>query len=71
MISYEEFEKLCSASVSESPEPYSKKTQVMVIFSSGYLDEYDKNFERLHPDVAKTLTTHKLYDYIKELFSNG
>ena len=71
MISYEEFEKMCACSVEESPNNLSDSVQVLAIFSTGYLDEYHKDFERLHPDVAKSLTLHKLYDYVKELFSNG
>ncbi len=69
MISYEEFEKFCACSVDEVPDNH--KVQVLAIFSSGYVDEYDKDFERLHPDVAKSLTLHKLYDYVKTLFASN
>ena len=66
-MTFEEFFNVCSFDISEG---YSKnKTQLLVIFSSGFRDEYSKGFIDANEEVAKKLTAKKLYDYLKERFN--
>lgn len=66
-MTFEEFFKVCNFDISDG---YAQsKTQVLVIFSSGFRDEYSKEFVEANEEVAKKLTAKKLYDYLKEHFN--
>jgi len=64
-MTFEEFSKYCSCD--EYNENY--KTQITVIFSSGMIRAFSKEFYKANEEVAKRLTMHDLYDYLKEQFN--
>lgn len=64
-MTFEEFSQYCSCD--EYTE--NNKTQTSVIFSAGMLREFSKEFYKANEEVAKRLTMHDLYDYLKEQFN--
>lgn len=64
-MTFEEFCQYCSCDEYDE----SNKTQITVIFSSGMIREFSKEFYKANEGVAKRLTMHDLYDYLKEQFN--
>lgn len=70
-MTFEEFCQYCSFDEYDEYNEYGEnsKTQVTVIFSSGMIREFSKEFYKANTAVAKRITAHDLYDYIKELLN--
>ena len=66
-MSPEKFLEHCSFDFTETDRK--NETQVVVIFSAGFLINYETDFVKKHPEVAKKLVAHNLYDYLKEQFN--
>ena len=65
-MTFEEFCQYCSC---DEYDVVNDKTQITVIFSSGMIREFSKEFYKANEEVAKRLTMHDLYDYLKEQFN--
>ena len=63
----EKFLEHCSFDFTETDR--ANETQVVVIFSAGFLINYESDFVKKHPEVAKKLVASNLYDYLKEQFN--
>lgn len=63
----EKFLEHCSFDFTETDR--TNETQVVVIFSAGFLINYESDFVKKHPEVAKKLVASNLYDYLKEQFN--
>lgn len=70
-MTFEEFCQFCSCDEYDEYNEYGEKskTQVTVIFSSGMIREFSKEFYKANKEVAQRITMHDLYDYIKEQFN--
>lgn len=64
-MTFEEFGQYCSCDEYDE----NNETQITVIFSAAILRKFSKEFYKANEDVAKRLTMHDLYDYIKEQFN--
>lgn len=64
-MTFEEFCENCSFDFTKE----FGRTNVLVIFSQGFIKDFDSNFVESNREVAKTLTSHDLYDYLKEQFN--
>lgn len=62
-MTFEEFCQFCSY---DEYDVTNNKTQITVIFTAGMIREFSKEFYKANEEVAKRLTTHDLYDYLKE-----
>lgn len=67
-MTFEEFCQYCSCDEYDGYSEYNK-TQITVIFSAGMIREFSKEFYKANEEVAKRLTMHDLYDYLKERFN--
>lgn len=61
-MDFDEFMECCSFDF----EPKGDKTQVVAIFSQGFLMDYSTELVKSNPEITKTLVAHDLYNYIKE-----
>lgn len=64
-MTFEEFCQYCSCDEYDE----NNKTQVTVIFSAGMIREFSKEFYKANEEVAKRITMHDIYDYLKEQFN--
>ena len=64
-MTFEEFCTYCSCDEYDE----NNKTQITVIFSAAISREFSKKFYKANEEVAKRLTMHDLYDYLKEQFN--
>lgn len=62
MADFEKFMECCSFDF----EPKGDKTQVVAIFSQGFLRDYPTEFVESNPELVKALVAHDLYDYMRE-----
>ncbi len=67
-MTFEEFLKHCSFDYNDYA--VGKRMDVTVIFSSGYIKDYDSDFVLKNMDLANKLTAQTLYDYLKEQFKD-
>lgn len=65
-MTFEEFNQYCSF---DEYDIVNDKTQITVIFTAGMIREFSKEFYKANEEVAKRLTMHDLYDYLKEQFN--
>lgn len=66
-MDFDEFMENCSFDF----EPKGKETQVVVIFSQGYLKDFNSDLVKTNPDVVKMLIAHELYGYIGQKFKEN
>lgn len=69
MISKEEFDKHCSYDISY--DYTNDETQVVCIFSAGFLKEFPDKFYKERPEVAKSLVLEDLYNYVNNLLEGN
>lgn len=62
MPDFEKFMEACSFDFN----PNGDRTQVVAIFSQGFLRDYSTEFVKSNPDLVKALVAHDLYDYMRE-----
>lgn len=68
-MTFEEFLEHCSFDFSETDR--ADQTQIVVIFSEGFMTYHNSEFVDNCREVAKTLVAHNLYDYLTKEFNNG
>lgn len=66
-MTFEEFLEHCSFDFSETDKE--NETQVIVIFSQGFMSYHNCGFTKEYPELAKRLAAKTLYDYLKERFN--
>ncbi len=66
-MTFEKFLEHCSFDFSETD--IENETQIIVIFSEGFMVCHNSEFVKNNPEVAKKLVAHDLYDYLKEQFN--
>jgi len=62
MADFEKFMEGCSFDF----DPNGDRTQVVAIFSQGFLRDYPTEFVESNPELVKALVAHDLYDYMRE-----
>lgn len=67
-MTFEEFCQYCSCDCIRDEEN-GDTVNVLVIFSQAWIKNFGSEFVKSNSEVAKKLTMHDLYDYIKEQFN--
>ena len=65
-----EFEKFLESCSFDMTNMENKQTQIVCIFSAGYLKEYSSEFVKRNPSLAKELVASDLYNYLNEEFKS-
>lgn len=68
-MTFEEFCQYCSCDCIQDEENRDT-TNVLVIFSQAWIKNFSSDFVKHNPEVARKLTMHDLYGYIKEQFDD-
>lgn len=66
-VDFDKFLEHCSFDFSETDKK--DETQIVVIFSQGFMTYHNSDFVKMHPEMAKRLAAKTLYDYLKERFN--
>lgn len=66
-MTFEEFKKNCSFDF----EYRGNMTEIVVIFSSGFLKDYPSEFVRDNEELSKDLVASDLFNYLNKEFNDG
>lgn len=66
---FDEFVKCVSFDISDPN--HDDSIGVMAIFSQGFIKQFDKEFVKSNPDVARKLTAFDLYNMIRKEFDEN
>lgn len=65
-MTFEEFLQHCSFDFSETDKK--DETQIVVIFSQGFMTQHKSEFVKKHPELTKRLAAEPLYNYLRGQF---